>query len=146
MIFQSEAELLAEAQRLVTVWQPILVLQEWRVMVVIQGLENKRALIESHRVSLIADLRLDPRYWLGKEHGGMTSESAENWTLEETVLHELMHLRVLSHARASEEDREDEEDRFVTLMARILKGLKDQADGVWPVLKDAYTVTLNGGR
>lgn len=151
MIYPDEATLLAEAKRLVSKWQPLLLLQEWDIRcVALPEIEDRRAETEWHVPHHYAAVRLNLAYWRGGEDQGCECGSAANTELEETIVHELFHVRHAHHdsvtanlvRNATKETRDNfdyEQEHLTFLMARILVSLERR--GQWNGVIRASEIT-----
>lgn len=91
-------EQVAEFRRLTEIWTDLLHLKDWRVR-----FSRKRP------VANVADVEIFPtdrlaRISIGRDWG---SEAPDEWELEDTVVHELLHIKLYDLAEAAEKASPD---------------------------------------
>ena len=139
MIYQNEADLLAEATRLIAKWQPLLLLQEWEINCKTGELTDSKAEFECAKSSFFAKTRqavivFDLPFWTGKRTPSEESKP-ERQGLDSTVVHELLHIRTADWRAEYEYIIDDvgkmksqnfyhEEEKFINILARILVNLE----------------------
>lgn len=142
--YETVGALLAEAEAHLAFWKQALFLERWSIQlraestVAAPSHDGVRATISYDEIHHTALLRLDESYWLGQlpvDTQSPVRHSPDLFPLEETILHELMHLILMPWMQGIEATSEyapgllvkgvgEGEEQHCSLMARILARLR----------------------
>lgn len=135
MRYTDPAVLLADAERHLRTWVPLLYLQEWDIRLKLVELpiipSDVSARTRPYSAGRIAYVEINRPYWMGE----IQDKDPVGQDLEETVIHESLHIRqadlkasladALDRAEAADREIFDfEKEKYVCIMARVLKNLR----------------------